>query len=71
VLRLKEVNWVTDELNVQDGLMIEKSSDDKTVWEFRIDAAEFYLKDFFHLENPRYKVQVLRYPPGTKLWYRP
>ena len=71
VLRLKDTHWVTDELYVQDGLYVEKCTGDKTVWEFRIDAVEFYTKDFFHIESPRYKVQVLRYPPGTKLWSRP
>lgn len=71
VLRLKDVNWVTDELYVQDGLYVGKYTGERIVWEFRIDAAEFYLKDFFHIESPRYKVQVLRYPPGTKLWFRP
>jgi len=67
VLRVKETNWAIDEMYVNDGLFIRKSLGDKTIWEFRIDAAEFYLKDFFHIESPRYKVQVIRYPPGTKL----
>ena len=67
VLRVKEVNWAIDEMFVHDGLFIRKSLGEIDIWEFRIDAAEFYLKDFFHIENPRYKVQVIRYPPGTKL----
>lgn len=67
VLRLKPVNWEPDNMYVQDGLIVGKFIGDKIIWEFRIDAAEFYLKDLFHIENPRYKVQVIRYPPGTKL----
>jgi hypothetical protein len=67
VLRVKETNWAVDEMYVHDGLFIRKSLGDIDIWEFRIDAAEFYLEDFFQIENPRYKVQVIRYPPGTKL----
>jgi len=68
VLRLKEhISAPIENMYVQDGLIVGKFIGDKIIWEFRIDAVEFYLKDLFDIENPRYKVQVIGYPPGTKL----
>jgi len=69
VLRRKDVDYPGrfEEMYVQDGLFISKNLGEKIIWEIRIDANEVYLKDRFHIENPRYKVQVIRYPPGTKL----
>ena len=67
VLRLKDVHLVLEDMDVQDGLIIGKFLGEKIIWEIRIDAGEVYWKDLFHIENPRYKVQVIHYPPGIKL----
>ena len=72
VLRCKEhFSTPLKYMYVQDGLIIGKYNGDKIIWEFRVDAVEFYLKDMFNIESPRYKVQIIRYPPGTKLYAWP
>jgi len=59
--------------DIQDGVSIKKNSEDGWVWEVRIDAAEFFLQELFPsvVKEPRYKVQLIRYPEGFEGFYRP